>query len=280
MKRFLGLLLLTSLLCADEAQVVHQIHDWISHKKPAKIKRIAGNGVLFFNPVSKKPFGSAFDSKLEFNSPMNGILLKVNYKFDQGGEPYFHSGAFLTKEKGYRCGYIAEVGMKNIANTGAFVKYSLVDWQRVLAPYINSQMVVGYDIPRKNVSLYVAGLQNLASEQSDQNYAVYIGTSLGKAKKQGDLSVDVNYQAVGSKAIPSFDARGMHVARGRVKKLLKDRSKLLGKANFKGYQVKSLYLITDKVKLQNTLEWAVDLHPQKVQKIAFNQYELELVIPF
>ncbi len=112
-----------------------------------------------------------FDSKLQYGSNFDGVTFKDSYAIDKVGDLYYQLGAFMVNEKKDQVGYVGEVGILNVANTGFYSKYSCIDWDtkdqhKVPAQFhfINSQLLLGYKfIPQpwdKVVNFYLAGLYN------------------------------------------------------------------------------------------------------------------------
>jgi hypothetical protein len=191
--------------------------------------------------IGRRKLGNIFDSKIEFDSRFDGILLSYDAYFERIANFYTHVGAFVIDERRSHYGYVGEIGLLNVANTGFYTKYSLTDWntrhydvpisllsgdkfkvytnlnQRF--DYIVSQLILGYRfIPAnldKLVLIYAAGLYNHRANKISLtrhkrlNWGAYTGFSIGELKKKGDWALDVNYQLVAPQAIPDFDVSGI-----------------------------------------------------------------------
>jgi len=191
--------------------------------------------------IGRRRLSNIFDSKIEFGSLFDGILVSYDSGLENIGNFYTHVGAFIVDQRQDHYAYIGEVGLMNIANTGFYTKYSLIDWdthnysnhlkekkeckealycnlnQRF--EFIVSQLLLGYRfIPKKFnkvVILYAAGLYNHAAKKlaitnyHKMNWGSYVGFSLGELKKTGDWSFDANYQLVAPQALPDFDSNGI-----------------------------------------------------------------------
>ena len=154
--------------------------------------------------------------------------LKYDSAWNWLGDVYLHAGPFLIDERKDQYGYVGEIGILNLWDTGLFMKYSLIDWdtkkfsnevERLRFQFLNSQVILGYVfVPAwldKSVTCYAAGLYNHAAEALEitnnkrANFATYFGFSVGSVRKKGDWSLDINYQLVAAQAIPSFDVIGI-----------------------------------------------------------------------
>ena len=158
--------------------------------------------------MGRRGMSSIFDSKIQFGSNFDGVNLKDAYAFESVGDFYYQLGAFIIDERDSRTGYIGETGLMNIAHTGFYAKYSLVDWNTKRNPektphqfdFIVSQVTLGYRfIPvalDKPIAFYLAGLYNHSArklEVSDHkraNAAGYAGFNVGQIKIKGDWSFE------------------------------------------------------------------------------------------
>ncbi len=187
--------------------------------------------------------GNTFDSRIQFGSFMDGILLRYTHALDFLGDLYVYTGPFVINELRDQYGWVGEIGILNMFNSGFYTKYSVIDWDTknfqdpVLKrrfDFLNSQLIIGYKfVPKrlnKSVTCYAAGLYNHAAsnkplvEKNDAgeiikevnitngqraNWATYLGFSIGEARKAGDWSLDMNYQWVAAQAVPEFDSTGI-----------------------------------------------------------------------
>lgn len=103
--------------------------------------------------LGRRNFGTVFDSRVQFGSFMDGILLRMDYATEKAGDPYLRAGPFLINEKFNQYGWVAELGVLNIFDSGLYAKYSIIDWDTKnftnpvisqLYRFLNSQWTVGY----------------------------------------------------------------------------------------------------------------------------------------
>jgi hypothetical protein len=194
--------------------------------------------------MGRNRMGSFFDSKVEFGSFFDGILIKYDRTFEDIGNFYIHPGVFIVNERRDHYAYVAEIGLLDIADTGFYTKYSIIDWNTKHYPktrkveikgkevieirkdnerydFLVSQVILGYKFISKTcekpVVIYAAGLYNhnarklKLTDHKKANVAAYTGFSIGSLQKSGDWAWDANYQVVGAQAVPDFDNSGIGI---------------------------------------------------------------------
>lgn len=265
----------------------------------------------------RRSMGEVYDSKIEFGSFLDGILLRFDLATDRFGDVYARVSPFLVNEARYQWALVGEIGVLNAFNTGLYAKYSIIDWDtKNLVPFIptdnsaptlpqqyrfvNSQWILGYKFNPKFINkmttLYSAFLINTAAKgvqqthNKKQNVAWYAGMSMGKVRNQGDWSFDINYQYVQAQAVPIFDASG--IGRGNTQRagfysLQSDGTgpeinvdAAVGKTNYKGFSVTLLFLLTDTITIYQNYQYAINANSNIGPKIYYGQYELELIYAF
>jgi len=207
---------------------------------------VAGDTFIMDAELGRRYMFIPFESKIEFASILDGLLLRFNKAFESVGNFYFNGALFIVNDISNHYGWVGEFGALKIGNTGLNLKYSLIDWHRPGGEtkigdtslktalldqryrFLVSQFLVYYQlypewIGKKLIKPYIAGLMNhlaLSSKIVDgqqiiptgnrkQNLGAYIGVSIGTAKKQGDWALDANYQWVQQQAVPDFDCLGI-----------------------------------------------------------------------
>lgn len=258
--------------------------------------------------MGRRNLTNIFDSKIEFSSIFDGMLLKFSKASDAVGNFYLNSGAFLVNDYVYHFGYVSEMGLLNIGNTGFFTKYSFIDWKKhyvdplknLSFSFLISQLMFGYqkEIPSwgKLVKFYLAGLLNHDAKKialtnyTKANYGWYIGFSVGQVRKTGDWALDVNYQEVAAQAVPDFDNGG--IGRGNAANIgfystgkygtgdATTNQTCVGKGNFKGLQAEVLYAITGNLTLLNNIQMSNNLNNNIGPKMRYFQYEIEFIYAF
>lgn len=259
--------------------------------------------------VGRKKINSSFDSELQFDSLFDGVLAKYDQSFENVGDFYVHLGTFIINDRNDQFGYIGETGLMDIANSGVYTKFSLIDWDtkdmhNALAQkgidFLVGQWTMGYRfypaMLKKQVTIYLAGLYNFnakrlpITDNQKANWGSYIGFSIGELKREGDWSIDANYQWLAAQCVPNFDVGGIGLgnAVGSGFYSSKDdgsgsantRSNAGGKVNYRGVSVTLNYLITNNINLQQQWMQSVTLDHDIGPSKRFKQYEIEFIYGF
>lgn len=176
--------------------------------------------------------------------------------------------------------------------------------------FANSQLIVGYDfcpdVIGCNTGIYLAYLVNHAAKVTPaslgrkRNQAWYADIQFGKIGKKGDWLFDVCYQEVGYQAIPNIDmsgiGRGNSTSRGDTaivanpwdpslytnpqNVLILPASQAEGNTNYRGFEVRLYYNITDRLTAKATTDYSW----QKIAAIGGNNWffksEIQLLYDF
>ncbi len=245
-----------------------------------------------------------FDSRLQFLSNFDGVVFKDNYAIDDVGDVYYQLGAFIVDEKKDQAAYVGEVGILNIANTGFYTKYSLIDWDTKnihKAPhqfdFIISQLTLGYKwIPQvldRPVVIYSAGLYNhrarpiKISDHKRANFGGYLGFSVGSLKLAGDFSFDANYQVLAAQCVPDFDVSGIGIGSRPSDsfyihdgKKVTNRHQAEGNVNYRGFELTLQYLISNNLNLWQQWRQSITLDNHIGPFRRFKQYEVDFIYSF
>jgi hypothetical protein len=250
------------------------------------------------------PMVGIFDSKLQFLSNFDGVAFKDSYAVDGVGDLYYQLGAFIVNEKKDQGGYIGEMGILNIAGTGFYTKYSLVDWDTkdkhqaaAQFKFIISQLILGYKwIPQlldRPVVIYTAGLYNHRAKPTrftnDEkvNYGGYLGFSVGALKLAGDWAFDANYQVLAAQCIPDFDVSGIGIG-ARTEdgfyiqngKEITSKSQAQGNVNYRGFELTLQYLISNNLNLWQQWKQSITLDNSIGPHRRYKQYEVDFIYSF
>ncbi|HUD00769.1 MAG TPA: hypothetical protein VMR37_00415, partial [Rhabdochlamydiaceae bacterium] len=258
--------------------------------------------------VGRRVMLLVFDSKLQFVSNFDGVNFKDSYSVDKVGDLYYQLGAFIVNEKVSQAAYVGELGILNVANTGFYTKYSLIDWDTKEVDkvpeefhFIVSQLLLGYKfIPQpwdKVVNFYLGGLYNhraralAITDNRRANFGGYLGFAIGQIKKAGDWNFEANYQVLAGQCVPAFDVSGAGMGsrkghsfyyeeKDKEIKPVKDRHKPEGNVNYRGFKLVLQYMLTNNLNLFQ--EWSqtitLDTHIGPFRK--YKQYEVELIYAF
>ncbi len=259
--------------------------------------------------MGRRQMGRIFDSRIEFASRYDGVLLKYDQALRDYGDVYLHGGGFVINEKQNHYGFAFEVGFLNIANTGAYIKYSLIDWdtksfdseeEENRFRYINSQFILAYRfVPQpfdRVVLLYSAVLINHAANRlpitNDQkaNIGGYLGFSIGQLRKKGDWAIDANFQVVEAQAVPAFDQTGIGLGNAARCGLYTCKSDgtggptnietAAGSGNYRGFVIQWDYLITDNLNVSQNWQQSQTLNKDIGPFRRYKQYEIEFIYAF
>lgn len=259
--------------------------------------------------LGRRDMGKIFDSKIEFGSFYDGFLFKYDQTFPSIGDFYIHGGPFVINENRDQYGYVAEVGLLQVANTGLYTKYSIIDWDTKTYPeptqndrfrFVVSQLLFAYRyVPSsidKVVVYYGAALVNTAAkaleitDNQKANWGGYVGFSIGQLRRRGDWAMDANYQVVSAQAVPDFDASGIglgNASRAGLYTVNIDgtggpttRATAAGNGNFRGYTVQFDYLLTDNIVMSQNFAQTRTLDENIGPFRRYKQYEIEFIYTF
>lgn len=259
----------------------------------------------------RSSINTIFDSKLQFTSLFDGVNFKDTYALEKVGDVYYQLGAFIVNEKKDQAAYLGEVGILNIAKTGFYTKYSLIDWDtksEVKIPeefhFIISQLTLGYKfIPAaldKIVWFYAAGLYNhrarpiAISDHKKANFGGYLGFSIGQVKLAGDWAFEANYQVLAAQCVPNFDVAGIGTGNTsgnafywhKEKKDSKDvavantRKTAEGNVNYRGFTINLQYLLTNNLNILQEWKQSITLDDDIGPFRRFKQYEIDFIYLF
>lgn len=259
--------------------------------------------------LGRRRMSSLADSKLEFNNFFDGAWFRYDQKYDPIGDLYLHLGVFIINENKNQFGYLGELGVLNIADTGLYAKYSLVDWntknqhnrvKNLRFDFLVNQLVLGYKfLPtklQKIVQVYAAGLLNANAHRiaitnySRKNWGTYVGVSIGELKKKGDWAFDINYQVLAAQCVPDFDVAGIGTGNASNAGFYTanidgsgDATNIRtagGNVNYRGFQMTLDYLLTNQVNIQQSWQQSITLDTNIGPFHRFKQYEIEFIYGF
>ncbi len=258
--------------------------------------------------IGRRKMLLSFDSKVQFASFFDGILVRYDHALENIADFYIHPGGFIVNERMDQYGYIVEVGFLNIANTGFLTKYSIVDWdtKHYSKSFVNdrfkflvSQWLLGYRFMIKSIDkitlLYAAGLYNSKARRLDvsdhkrANWGAYIGFSMGQLRKQWDWALDANYQVIAAQCIPDFDVSGIGLGNANKSGFYTQtitpldgggpstRQTAGGLTNYRGFSITLDFLLTDKLDVQQNYMQSITLDNHIGPFRQFKQYEIEFI---
>lgn len=253
-----------------------------------------------------------FDSKSQFLSRFDGLLLRFTGSWECIADWYYKLGGFVVDEKVNYFAWATEVGFMNIFDSGFDLKYSYIDWVKngrnrcgfrdPLGSKFRVSQWTGYyhfnpDIIHQPAYVYAAFLYNHAARRTilthyrKENVAWYAGFRIGEVDKEGDWAFEMMYQLVQAQAVPDFDVSG--IDRGNVMDDCFTSAIFIptedggyyifprrGNTNFKGWRFEALYALTDNLTLNPQLEWDNAEDKNIGGKHYFSKFELEVIYAF
>ncbi len=268
--------------------------------------------------IGRSSLYNAFDSRIQFDSRYDGLLLYYESEMPYMDKWYWQWGGFVVDERVNQFAWLTEIGFLNIYDYNFDLKYSFIDWEkhgvnrcRVRNPegfkFLNSQFTIAYrfnpEFIGKKAKLYAAFLINHAGRKAkysnfskteirdgvpvkvpvfkkahNQNKGWYVGFLLGEIKEEGDWTLDICYQVVQAFAIPDGDVSG--IGRGNVLDESVTGIGARGNTNFKGWKFESLYAITDNFTLDTIVEFSSAFDNKIGGKHKYSKLELETIYAF
>ncbi len=272
------------------------------------VRTLDGDDYTLDIEVGRRSLTTIFDSRVQFGSFFDGILFRYDHAFEKVGDFYLHIGPFVINERNNHFGYIGEAGLLNIAGTGFYTKFSLIDWDTKSYNkkeiddrfhFIISQLTAGYRFRIERIKkiglFYSAFLWNFAAKRLDisddtrANWSVYFGLSIGQLLKQWDWAFDINYQVVAAQAIPDFDISGNGFGNADrsgfyTKKIVpiggegpSTPKTAGGQTNYRGFAIRFDLLLTDKLDMQHSYIQSITLDSDIGPFRRYKQYELEFI---
>lgn len=257
-----------------------------------------------------------FDSKVQFLSRLDGILLKYKTKWDCLGDWYVFLAGFVVDERVNQFAWVMETGFVNICDSGVDVKYSFIDWRRN-GPnrcfennprgfrFMNSQLTMiytlkqeilckqarifgafvynhdathdGFKFERRNKNNSKHRVPKFFKDTPLDNVAWYIGFRVGDVRKEGDWAFEAQYQYVEAKAVPEGDSSGIGLGNIRDDTFTSNGR---GNTNFKGYRFEGLYALTDNLTIDSIVEFSRTIRSSIAGKHTYSKFELEAIYAF
>jgi len=262
--------------------------------------------------IGRRPPYTIFDSRIEFQSRFDGLLLKYARRFDCWGDFFWNFGAFVVDERVDHYAYVTELGMLNIGDIGIDFRYSFIDWKSLNRhnrnrcgtnhprgiDYRVSQWLLEYHLNPEYLfclpsKIYGAFLWNHSANknrrfgsfgesfssscrhQKKKNLGWYVGYIIGEVCREGDWSLDITYEVVQARAIPGRDVSGI----GGGNNLLGDDIGV-GFTNFKGWRFEGLYALTDNLTLDANFEYSTQDDKRIAGRHSYSKFELEAIYAF
>lgn len=207
--------------------------------------RILEDGKSLFDMfIGRTKLYTLFDSAVQYNAILDGLVLR--YENDYSGWGHLQgvwAGTLMTAATNHY-GWTAQLSFTKLFSTGLYVRFSFSDWERK-APtliyggdgeptmdgagswavannnpqfaYHIAQYLIGYEgqgrLPFRLYSAFLlnhgAHVQPALNFNRRQNVAWYVGGSIGKIRRRGDMAFNLCYQYVGAQSVPGWDMAGI-----------------------------------------------------------------------
>ena len=229
--------------------------------------------------IGRRRFYDVFDSRIQFWEFFDGILARFTSSFEGIGDLSVKAAAFVIDYTVNHYGYVGELGLLNLGDSGFDLKYSIIDWDTLHRPnrfgrkhplgtqFLNSQVLATYALPPDLVSMraavYAAYLINHAARATGwTNHrkardAYYVGGRIGEAARKGDYSLELLYQWVKAQAVPELDVSV--ASRDNPRGISMYNRRCGGLANFRGWRLESFYALTD--------NWTLNAHFDRIREM-------------
>ena len=147
--------------------------------------------------------------------------------------------------------------------------------------YLNSQLTFTYhlnpELLNRPTEIYGAIVRNhyandIRRDHKHKGFAGYVGLTIGKVKREGDWSLDMQYQYVQENAIAFDDQAGICLG-----DIQSDCCGGVLTPGYKGVKVEALYAITDHLSLDSIVEYASSSQHAHHQ---YWKFELEAIYAF
>lgn len=256
--------------------------------------------------IGRRRLYDVFDSRIQFLARFDGLLFRYATQYECT-DFYFNLGGFVVDERSNHFAWVTEVGALNILDSGFDLKYSFIDWYhhgrnrcdvvKALGwRFQNSQITAAYhidpDFLNMTAKIYGAFLVNHAALHHRRilgnklyNMAWYVGFLIGEVAKEGDWSLDFNYQYCEPQAIADCDLSG--IGRGNFFKEtltmadpLGNPANARGEANYKGFRIEGLYAITDNLSLDAVFQYSKPVDANIGGPLNYSKFKIEAIYAF
>lgn len=262
----------------------------------------------------RRKFDDVFVSEVQFSNRFDGILLKYASAIESiDTDVYLNVGSFVIDQRVNHFGFVGEIGLLNIGDTGLDIRYSFIDWQKKGwnrckknnpkgTDFANSQISFSYNITptlcdyELPIEFYGGFLVNHAAKKNffthnkKENLAGYAGVLFGRSIKKGDWSFDIEYIYIQAQAVPDADVGS--IGRGNIFNeglydvvVANDGSGFVyyprrGNGNFSGVRAEFLYLLTDNLSLDFITEYSRVINKKIGGHHHYTCFEIEAIYAF
>lgn len=268
-------------------------HDDIDLKRAYMGYQIYADGCTQVDvELGRRKMYDVFESDIQNNVRFDALVLEAATSFEHIAKTYFKIAGFLVDERVNHFAWATELGLMNIGDFGLDMKYSFVDWQKIGKDrcgirnprgcrFLNSQLLMTYHVDQcllglpdnLPLALYGAVVYNHRAPHGTRGLGWYAGFMIGDVEHEGDWSLELEYQWCGADCVSYDSSNGIGLG-----DLLSDFCGGPGPTNgFKGWQLDSLYALTDNIIIDTTLTWT---RSNESIRHSFSCVEIEAVYGF
>ena len=253
-----------------------------------------------------------FNSQVMYGTNYDGIFFDMGYNQPGLFNMTLKGGPFIISSQDNHYGYTFQLTFNEIAGTGLYASYALIDWEKKSTTYdqvndiylennpqwqfVNSQFVLGYRLPKETfgaaINVYGSyGFNSAAqarelTDNTKANEAWYLGANIGRIQEKGDWSLQLGYQSVGAQAIRDGDLSGY--GRGNIQgnnfykrtNIDSEDGPALGDGNYKGFGIEGAYAISDNLTFGLEYENTKAKNKNIGGNSKYEKFEAELVYAF
>lgn len=248
--------------------------------------------------VGRRDTRKLYNSMLMFKTRADGITGFVNYIWKNIVEYQATMGLYTSNPGSF---WVARGRLFNIANLGFYFDYDYVWWAKnkpnrntsnIQTKYGVSQFLVGWErklswLP-SNLQFFAALLYNNRATRHPilknqvLNVGGYAGAQYGTIKKKGDFSIQGQLQFCQLQAVPPWDMSGIGLGNTARSSFYRARTpeQLNDNTNFKGWEIKLNYALTDKVTLTSNFQRSVNLSDSVGLPASYTNFSLATAYSF
>jgi len=265
--------------------------------------------------LGRRPMWTVFDSRIQFGSRFDGLLVRFSHDFECWADFYVNVGAFVVDERVDHFSYVVEAGLLDIMDYGFDLKYSFIYWPKTGSGWGNACKVVdprGFQFKNSQVTLYYnfnpelfcrpaqlygAVLYNAAAKSSNLNglglnnqrirktpnyknegLGWYVGLLIGEVRVEGDWSIDIDYEYVEPQAVMECDLSSDNARINAYRESFNLTGR--GYGNYKGWRFEGLYALTDNLVFDTIVEFCRAADKNVGGQYSASRFRLEALYAF
>ncbi len=255
-----------------------------------------GGDSRFDIELGRRQLYQVFDSEIEFLSRFDGLLLRFNGSWDCNFDYHLYIGGFVIDERVNHFGWVTELELSNLWDSGFDFTYSFIDWKKngknrygahdpQGSKFMISQWILKYNLdpscmcglPSHFYGAYLWNHDAVSKNGQKRSKGWYVGYRIGEVTYAGDWGLDMQYQYVEKNAIPDQDVSG--IGRGNYEDA-RNTMNNRGNTNYKGWRVEGIYALTDNLLLDSSFQASREITKSEGGLHHYSQFEVEFIYAF